>query len=122
MKKTQRNQAMLAMLEEGKTVTETGAHFGVSRQRVQQIAAANNVFLKFRKTRAVEQFPDLGRMTDREAANVLNVSPMTVFAVRKKLGVRRYLRPIGCEECQRKPYAKGMCRNCYARHLRHRDN
>lgn len=52
------------------------------------------------------------------ASNKTGVSETTFYKAYRTLGVKppgHRLKPIGCEQCKTRPYAKGLCRNCHAR-------
>jgi hypothetical protein len=121
--KSQRNYKLMEFLVSGHTINEAADEFGISRQRVSQLAHYFNLDLgKIRKEKNdnfMEQVaPFLGTMRDTDLAKRFNVSATVISYARKKLGIPIFLKPIGCEKCKTHPYAKGLCRACHSRSFR----
>lgn len=57
--------------------------------------------------------------TEKETAEILGVTRKTVSGVkfRNRIQSKRKLKSIGCDKCKTNHYARGLCKNCYARWL-----
>jgi hypothetical protein len=118
MTKEKRNLAVVEMLENA-SAREVGKVFGISKQRVCKIAKQYGLDLSPRtgnpKDGIIKESNLLGATTDTEIVDQVGVGIHTVGRLRKRLKIGRYLLPIGCSKCKTNHYAKGLCRNCYAR-------
>jgi transposase len=118
--KGDRNYHLIEFLLAGGTTPQAAKKFNISPQRVSQIVKYYKLDLKSqrqtKKAILIEEFtPLLGTMRDTDIAKRFNVPANTVHYARKKLGIKAFLKPIGCARCITHPWAKGLCRNCYER-------
>lgn len=117
LERAQRKQAMLAMYPDS-TLAEIGAHFKISKQRVHQIIGPEIKAIKtsgrVRKIMpAIE--PLLGHQSDTEIAAQYPISKSGLHRLRRRLGIGKASDTLHCEKCATNHYARGMCKNCYAR-------
>ena len=117
MTKFERNAALLKMLADH-SPSEVAKHFGITRQRVYELAEQNKVPVSRDKHETHVLIPLIGTMKDRDLAKLHPISAQQIHLLRKKYKLPVYKIPIGCPDCETKPYAKGMCRKCYNRNNR----
>uniref|UniRef100_A0A6M3IP39 Putative DNA binding, helix-turn-helix domain containing protein n=2 Tax=viral metagenome TaxID=1070528 RepID=A0A6M3IP39_9ZZZZ len=122
---TQRNQTIMRLAVRYSNI-EIATAMGISRERVRQIIRDNGGYppgaepYMSSAMRVVRDSGLLGTMSDAEVAQLMGVSYWQVYVLRRKLGIGRYEKPIGCGECEAKTYARGLCRACYDRRARKR--
>lgn len=116
--KVDRNNQIMLMINT-KTQVEIAAELGISRQRVAQIIDRNGGLKEYHAKYYNRSLllALLGTMSDTDVRKETGISLCTIGSWRKRLGIPKYssVRPPTCEDCSVHPYAKGMCRSCYAR-------
>ena len=114
----ERNNEIVRLSATYNTV-EIAELYGITRERVRQILNARGVTERqFVRHRMREIEPMLGKMSDSDIARLHGIAVSAISNYRNRKGIEAYSKPIGCEDCATDPYAKGLCRNCYARNLR----
>lgn len=115
-------------LYQTKSINQIAELCGVSRQAVWQQLAPLNLPSKKRdpnkqaKIKLIKQLRAEGLSFD-EIGKSLGLSGgfCRQIALDAGLDTTRRLKPIGCPACSTRPYAKGLCRNCYHRDRRRRN-
>lgn len=114
----ERNDEIVRLSATYNTV-EIAELYGITRERVRQILNDRGITERnFVRHKVLEIQPLLGNMSDADIATRFGLPHGVVSNFRNRLDIAPYRKPIGCEECATNPYAKGLCRNCYARNLR----
>ena len=107
----ERREKMIEALQEGASITKVGQQWGISRQRVHQILGPGVV----KKERYANYIQLLGKVSDTEWGRKVGVGAYVARRLRAERGIPKYALKIGCDQCEKEVYAKGLCRNCYAR-------
>jgi len=112
----------LAKLYETHSISEIAEKYNVTKSGVsdqlRKIDATSQKKDKVIRERSqnIEQLRKEG-LTFQEIDKKLGLSSGYSSRLARKYGLNTLL-PIGCLECTTKPYAKGLCKNCYYKHLR----
>lgn len=136
---SERNLRVIELLlnsEPRLTQAEVAKQFGITRERVRQIVVKWEETTG--RTMPIDKIPAekklkrdklvfsglLGKRSDQFLADIYQLSVGFVATLRKKQETPTWAsqRPDHCEECETHPYSKGMCKNCYMRNLRKRNN
>ena len=116
----ERNQRIIELTKDY-NFSEIGRKLGISRERVRQIVRAHGIQGTdgtSHKVRELKRSGLLGVKSDPELAEQFGLHDRTVAAIRVEVGLRINPKPIGCRRCKTKPYARGLCRPCWARAAR----
>lgn len=125
MTKTDRNKKLMHMLDLGMSMAAIARYMGISRQRVLQIVQDNGGLPKgyehgkpVMQGRTADAIRLLKQMPLADAARKLGVNYTTLRGAAIRQGIQpipyKHLEP-GCPKCKTNPYARGYCKNCYAR-------
>lgn len=130
-----RNAIVKALLDGHLNQAEVARQYGLSRERIRQYVAnweeetGNKIPInklsesKKKLKERIIQSGLLGSMPDHQVADEIGGSNDSfVRKIRRKFGIFSFAstRPLTCPSCLTKPYARGLCKNCYTRDLRKR--
>lgn len=105
------------------TATEIAKMYGVSPERIRQIALKVDPFYEgynrpHKNREILERVRDkLGSMRDTDIAKMYKVRSGYITFLRRELRIKKYKKHLPCPKCITHEYAKGLCRSCYGLRL-----